>query len=256
MRLFRVAILVADLAISLFVVSLVYSASTLRFSFPSSIETSTSGSLYVIRAPFSVTNGGFYDVSDLDIGVALKNSTGYTFFKNDTIINVIKAQTTHNDAVVLAINYTDLYVKNAYYNLFHSDNFTLLVTVECAYAKPMVGFQADVSQVIPWTAPLAGFTITVGKPTPISINATYSTLSVPFTLDGYDGLYFKPTLRVTVLDSNGNQVKSAEQTFDVNSRPYSGNIQISVPNSIISGYTVRVQITSPFSSTPITITGP
>jgi len=252
MRVFRVAILIANIALSLFVASLIYSASTLRFSFPSGVETSTRDSLYVIRAPFSVTNGGFYDISDLDIRIELKNSTGYTFFKNDTIVNVIKAQTTHNGAVVLAINYTDLYVKNAYYNLFHSDTFKLIVTVKCAYAKPMIGFQADVSQEMPWTAPLADFKITVGKPTAKIIDATYSTLSVPFTIDGYDGLYFKPNIRVTVLDSAGDPVNSAEKTFGIQTCPYSANFTISVPTSKIStSYTVRVQITSPFSYGPI-----
>jgi len=252
MKLFRVAILIANIAISLFVASLVYSASTLRFGFPSGVETSTRGSLYVIRAPFSVTNGGLYDISDLDIGIELKNSTGYTFFENDTIVNVIKAQTTHHDAVVLAINYTDLYVKNAYYNLFHSDTFKLIVAVKCAYAKPMIGFQADVSQEMSWTAPLVDFKITVGAPSSTSINATHATLSVPFTIDGYDDLYFKPNIRVTVFDSAGNQVNSAEKTFDIQTRPYSDNIQISVPKSKIStSYTVRVQITSPFSYGPI-----
>jgi len=252
MRLLKVAIIIADLAICLFVVSIAYSAASLNFSFPSSIETSTRGSLYVVTAPFSVTNRGYYDVSNLEIGVELTNSTNYMFFKNDTTINDIKAQTTQSSAVVLAVNSTNLYLQGAYYNLFHSDTFRLIVTLKCNYAAPLIGFAANISQSIQWTAPLANFAFAVGTPTPTLINTTYAMLSVPFTISGYDELYFNPTLKVSILDSHGNLVNSVEQTFVINSSSFTNNIQIPVRiETSYAGYTVMVQITSPFSYGPI-----
>jgi hypothetical protein len=259
MKLFRVAILLISIALILFTVSLIYSATKISIS-PSNLSTSIRGSVAVITAPFSVTNGGFFDISDLDIGVVLRNSTGYVYAQNDTIINVITAQTTHDDAVVLAINATDLAAKNAYYNAFHSDQFTVIMTVKCAYAKPLVGFQAVVSQQVPWTAPLANLAVTVGTPAHTPLNSTCEMLSVPFTMSGYDGITFSPTIKVTLRDNTGKQVSSIVSTFNVQQDPYSGSIQLAIPNAqlygLTKGYTASVEVTSPFSYGPIQITEP
>lgn len=213
----RRSVLVAYIVISLIIGSMVYSTFDIKPELSTSFKTDFRKDQYIFSLPFNLTNGGFYDITNLTVYSEIKNSTGYILTNNNTIIPAIPAYTKYRGNILIAVNATDLYAKNAYYILFHDDTIKLRFRLGLGYGKYEVSaasFKIDFNQSLPWTAPIKNLKLSVNTSSPTISYANKISISFPCTVS-YSGWLSISDVKVRsiVQNSTGAIIANNETTL-------------------------------------------
>jgi hypothetical protein len=111
----------------------------------------SSGTVYV-SAPFSIENGGFYDVEDLVITYEVTNYTESRIHSAEIVIGTIPAGEVTVGTIDFTLPLLELYSEGITWMVFNDDYLHFVVDVSCAYTARLVNFYAEYSVSIPWDA--------------------------------------------------------------------------------------------------------
>lgn len=116
----------------------------------SEVEWSYSDGIVSVVAPYTITNGGYYDVSDLVISYDVTNVT-YEEVASDVIeIGTIAAGSVVDDALEFTIDLQDLYDRGLGSMVFDYDYLNFVVEVSCKYTMKLIDFRAEYTVGVPW----------------------------------------------------------------------------------------------------------
>ncbi|MFB0543184.1 MAG: hypothetical protein ACETVR_00225, partial [Candidatus Bathyarchaeia archaeon] len=151
----RLTLLLMTLFTSVLILTSLYSATQIQVLPPRDIPPPVLGGETIsFSMPLMVRNNGLYDIEEINIYIGIENSSQYLLFENITSIPMIAAKSEETLNFGFTLNFTRFREERAYTNLFRDDNLTLSARFTCRYTLGLIGFGLNISQTIPWEAPI------------------------------------------------------------------------------------------------------
>lgn len=105
-----------------------------------------------VTAPYSVDNGGFYDVDELVIRYSVTNVTGYSIASDVIDVGALPAGRVTSGVLVVSIDLVSLYEEGILWMVFNDDLLNFAIEVSCYYTMKLLKFDAAYSVSVPWDA--------------------------------------------------------------------------------------------------------
>jgi len=118
----------------------------------SEITWSYSDGVVQVTAPFSIDNGGYYDVSNLTLHYAVTNFSGYSLANQMIPIGDIPAGRVTSSSIQFQFDLLRLFNDGALGMVFSDDLLKFVVDVSCSYTMKLVKFEASYQVSVPWDA--------------------------------------------------------------------------------------------------------
>jgi hypothetical protein len=207
-----------------------------------------------VHAPYTIDNGGFYDVSQLTLSYLVTNYSHYEIMENTIDIGNIPAGSVYPSSLDFDFDLMSLYSNGAQWMIFNDDLLNFHVEVSCYYTMELVKFDASYQVSVPWEALIKGYGI---SNTTFASSGTTGTASVTYWLNTADLLRNLPAAQVTLgfyadetplgqtqstVQLGGNQTQPATMIVDLLAflSTYSNDTTYSVKLLInVGGFTLR-----------------
>jgi len=215
-----------------FAATSVYSALNVKMGFGQPQVFLSSGFI-IISVPLFVNNTGLYDLSELNMTVAVTDynesfaSTSTTFMPS--IPRGSSIETAHN----VSMSLDDTTSKLLDY-LFNDTVFNLDLSLKLNFAGA-IPFQVSTNMTMPWGAPLYNFSI--GQFSYNYLNLTHQELIIPISFENHSP-YFSVDgfMRVEIYNDNGELLGSSVSDLNVPSHSgYDGQVETIVDVSKVTG---------------------
>ena len=204
------------------------------------IEWAYSDGTVFISAPFSIENGGFYDVENLVITYDITNYTESPIYSDEVSIGTVPAGEVTAGSIDFSLPLMELYDSGITWMVFNDDYLHFVVDISCDYTASLVHFFAEYSVSIPWDALIREVEVddvsVEGTQLEVAYHVTTSDLLQGMSTTLRASLWDGPTLIVQDTETiNLGTTHSGTLTFDL---PLS-----SIPDSLvltanIAGFTI------------------
>jgi hypothetical protein len=221
-----------------------------------------------VNAPYTIDNGGFYDVSQLSLSYIVTNYTHYEITGKTLNIGDIPAGTVHSSSLDFDFDLMGLYDSGAQWMVFNDDLLNFHFEVSCFYTMELVKFEASYQVSVPWDALIRGYGIsnyTIVAPAAIGDPLS---VSVDYWLNTADLLSSLPPAQVavrymgdatplgavqTTVQLGGNHTQTITMDIDASSymvlySSYSLELLIQV-----AGFTLTESVSVPVPPIPVVI---
>ena len=162
---------------------------------PNEVAWEFDSGVVTVTAPFSIDNGGFYDVQDLVLSYEVSNYTGVQIAQDTVELGTMKAGAVTEDEIVFSFDLLEMYDDGLTWMVFNDDLLDFVVDVSCYYTLKLVKFDARYSVSIPWDA-----LIQEARVDDVRFDASEMQLSVDYTLATSDILSGYASLTAYLLD--------------------------------------------------------
>jgi hypothetical protein len=209
----------------------------------SEITWSYSDGIVHVTAPYSIDNGGFYDVSNLTLHYAVTNYSGYPLADQTIPIGDVPAGRITSSSIDFRFDLLRLFKDGALGMVFSDDLLKFAMDVSCSYTMKLVKFEASYQVNVPWDALIQGWGVasihypsTLPSPgNPISVDVTY-------WLQTSDILSGLPPAQVTVnFFGNSTMLGQAQGTVQLGTN-YSDTVTLSVTPAYYTSYFVELVV--------------
>jgi len=158
---------------------------------------SASADVFTLSLPFYIDNGGFYDISDLNVTTGISSHNGTLISNSTTLIPLVsrggRVERAHN----ISISMDDMVSKGLISLLFQDSSFDIGVYVGLKYARA-IPLQLSTNMTMPWGAPLAN--LTIGEISFVPINFTHFQIVAPISFENHSFFTLEGTLRLELVD--------------------------------------------------------
>jgi hypothetical protein len=185
----------------LFSGTVVYSATQVGMDFQEGVQLSTSDGTLLMSIPFSISNNGLYDISELNITSIISAENETVVSSSHTFIERIRRGSSVNITHDIRVSLPDMLNKNLTYLLFNDANLTIGMLVSLRYADT-IPLKISSNQTMPWRAPL--YNLTIDKISPVSPDQ----VNVFLSFENHAFFLLNGTLFMDLIDMAGNPVGS------------------------------------------------
>jgi len=209
----------------------------------SEVTWSYSDGIVHVTAPYSIDNGGFYDVSDLTLHYAVTNYSGYQLADQTIPIGDIPAGQITSSSIDFRFDLLRMFNDGALGMVFSDDLIKFAVDVSCQYTMKLVTFEASYQVSVPWDALIQGWGITsIHYPSTLPSPGNPIAVDVTYWLKTADILSGLPPAQVTV-DFLGDStvIGHAQGTVQLGTN-YSDTVTLSVTPAYYPSYFVRLVV--------------
>lgn len=119
---------------------------------PNEVEWAYSGGVVTVSAPYSIDNGGLYDVVDLVIDYDVRNYTNAQVYAGVIDIGTVPAGHVTSDTMEFSFPLLEMYEEGNTWMVFNDDFLNLAVEVSCYYTMELIHFYAEYRVSVPWDA--------------------------------------------------------------------------------------------------------
>jgi hypothetical protein len=213
-------------------ITAVYSAKDLQFSFGQPQLGTTSDNKLLFSIPITIINKGLYNIDCFNITTKILDQDGFEITNGSTFIPAIgkgqEVTATHN--MTLKVN--DLLQRNENY-LFNDTELRINETGSIRIAE-IIPVQASTNFSMPWGAPLYNFTL--GQHQYAPINYTHVSVTIPISFNNHAFFDLNGSIRIQMYNS-ANRLIGAERTnIEVwQDSPYNGCVEFVVQRTGITG---------------------
>jgi hypothetical protein len=158
--------------------------------------------LVQVSAPYSIDNGGFYDVDNLVISYSVTNNTRYQLAGDTFDLGKIPKGTISPGSLDFTFDLLGFYRNGTQWMIFNDDILNFDIHVSCYYTMKLVKFDASYSTGVAWDALIRSWAIekpsslpTLGTPYPIN-----------YWLNTSDLLHGLPPAHLNLSISRGSQL--------------------------------------------------
>lgn len=230
----------------LFSGTVVYSAMQIGMNFGEEPEMAVSNGEMIMSLPFSISNGGLYDISELNITTFIAAENETVISRSTTTVPLISRGDTVNETHDISISLDDIVTKNLTYMLFNDINLSvsMFIGLTYAYAIPLT-ISTDLP--MPWGAPLNNLEIGEISPTP--------PYDLPLSFENHAFFGLNGTINLEIMDSLNELIGSG--TTDILVQPggvYDDTIPVTITGDRSDVAEVHLYFdTSIFSFGPVVI---
>jgi len=187
-------------------VTAVYSAFQISPEFGPYAMTAYNGTV-TASLPFYIDNGGFYDISNLNLTTRIKDNRGTPISDSSTFVQLIprgsNASVTHN----MSMSISQMTTENLSYLLFNDSTFYVDIALKLNYANA-VPFKISTNSTMPWGAPLSNLTLDRPNPTPMGA-------IVPLSFENHSFFELNGTMRLEIVDNTDHVVGQTVAVLNV-----------------------------------------
>ena len=159
----------------LFSGTVVYSAMQIGMNFEGEPQVTTSNGTQTISIPFSISNDGLYDISELNITTLTVAENEAVISRSTTLVSLISRGYTVNGTYDIVVSLDDILAQDLTYLLFNDTDLNVDMSVELTYAHSVsLKISSNLGD-LTWGAPLSN--LTVGEITEISPSQANAPLS-------------------------------------------------------------------------------
>ena len=209
-RMLKIATMVLWLIILFFSATAVYSVTQLSVSTGEpEILPSVTGIRFSL--PFSINNGGYYEIADLNLTTRVTDQYGVLLDETQTFVPSIAPETNLTANHVISIGLNDILSVNQTSLLLEDGDFNVEVYagLNFAHAVPVL---LNLNTSIPWGAPFANFEI---HETSVSnYNGTHVQATIPIRFENHAILDIYGTLSIDAYNNLGQRIGSG--TTEIN----------------------------------------
>lgn len=105
-----------------------------------------------VSAPYTIDNGGFYDVEDLTLSYDVTNYTDVQMHSGTVDMGTLEAGEVTSDTIDFTFPLLEFYESGNTWMVFNDDFLNFRVEVSCYYTMRLVHFYAEYSVSVPWEA--------------------------------------------------------------------------------------------------------
>jgi len=210
-KMLSIATFILWIVIIFFSVTAVLSVTNLKVD-TGEIQILPSSKGVIFSLPFSITNGGYYELADLNLTTRVSDTNGTLFDQTETFVTSISQGTTINQShsitidldTILSMDLTPLLLNDSSFNL------EILAGLNFAQAIPV---QLSTNVAIPWGAPLAYFSI--GEIYVSSYNSTHDEASIPVSFENHAIIDIQGLLKLEVYNDSDEPLMSGNSVINV-----------------------------------------
>jgi len=210
-RMLTIATVVLWVIILFFSVTAVYSVMNVAINI-GEVQMLPSGDGIEFSLPFSLDNGGFYELADLNLTTRISDPDGNLLDVTETLVPSIPQGTTVNASHTIPINMDQLMTMDHARLLLNDSSFNMEVFAGLNFARA-VPVQLSTNITLPWGAPLANFSI--GSLQIQEHNRTHSQMLLPITFENHAVLEITGNLRLDFYDSTDSHVATGTSSINV-----------------------------------------
>ncbi|MGD8505528.1 MAG: hypothetical protein PVF15_02560 [Candidatus Bathyarchaeota archaeon] len=235
----------------LFSGTVVYSALQIEMNLEEELGMASSNGTMTMSFPFSVVNGGLYDISELNITTRIIAENEIVISSSATQIPLISRGETVSNTHDISVSLDDILAKDLTNLLFNDTDLDvdMYVGLTYAYAIPL---KISSNLTMPWGAPLSN--LTIGEPS-ISLPFPDIQVNVPFSFENHAFFGLNGTVRLEIMDGSNNQKGSG--TADILVPPgdsYDDTLPVTITGDPQDVAEIRLYFdTSQFSFGPMVI---
>ena len=174
---------------------------------------SSNGILFSL--PFSINNGGYYELADLNLTTRVTDPDGTVFDKTETIVPSIPQGTTINASHAITIDLNTILSMDHAPLLLNDSSFNLEIFAGLNFARA-IPVQLSTNVSIPWGAPLANFQI--GGISVSTYNSTHGQASIPVSFENHAILDIQGLLKLEVYNNSNEYLTSGESIINAPSQ--------------------------------------
>jgi len=195
-----------------FTATALYSAFQLRPEFGEPYA-QTSGDTLTMSLPFSIGNGGYYDISNMNLTTLVKDTNGSLISDSSTFVPLIRrggnASVIHN----MSIRISQINTEKLSYLLFNDSALNVDIALELNFANA-VPFGISTNITMPWGAPLSN--LTIEDISLSAFNATHFRIIAPISFENHSLFSLDGTMRLELVDNMNSVLGSGTANIPPN----------------------------------------
>ena len=201
-----------------------FPAGDFKIDLPSPNETlwDYDSGVVTVTAPFSIDNGGFYDVDDLELRYEVTNYTSVLIAQDVIGLGTVKAGAVTDGEIEFSFDLLEMYNEGLTWMIFNDDLLNFVVEVSCFYTMKLVKFDARYSVSIPWDALIQDVTVE-----DVRFDSGSMQLLVDYRIATSDILSSDAVLTASLLDGS-SVVSETSETVRLG-RVHTGTLEFDVP---------------------------
>ena len=222
-RMLSIATVILWIVILFFSVTAVYSVMNVGISV-GEVQMLPSSKGVTFSLPFSITNGGYYDLADLNLTTRITEPNGTVLDVTETFVPSIPKGTDINASHTIPIDIESILSLNHVSLLLNDSSFNVEVYAGLNFARA-VPVQLATNVTLPWGAPLADFAVGTISVSPY--NDTHSEASIPVSFENHATLDIAGTLKLEVCNNLDEKIASGITVINVHpQQSYAGSIRV------------------------------
>lgn len=243
-RLLQLAIAVVNIVIAVLVFTSIwpFPSGDVKVDLPYANEimwTYSDGVVHV-TAPFSIDNGGFWDIDELTVRYEVTNYSHEIIADDTVVIGTIKAGQLVSSQLDFEFDLLELYNQGITQMVFNDDMLNFFLEVTCGYTMKMVKFDATYRVSVPWEALIQDYGL---RDDPQFSLGPPITLTVNYSLTTSDLLSAMPPAQVTVSYFADSSLMGQGSTQIQLGGASEGTVAMSLTPQLASSYTIVVEVT-------------
>jgi hypothetical protein len=179
------------------------------------VEMLPSGNGISFSLPFSINNGGYYELSDLNLTTRVTDPNGNLLDLTETFIGTIPQGSKVNSSHTVSVDVIEIMSMDHEMLLVEDNEFLIEIFAGLEFAD-MVPVDLSLNTTVPWGAPFANFH--VGDMTVTQNGDTQAVLTVPMSFDNHAILDISGALTMEIYNDNDELIASGVNTIDVPSQ--------------------------------------
>jgi hypothetical protein len=229
----------------LFTITVVYSALLIRPSFGEPLANS-SGGTFTVSLPLTLYNGGFYDISGLNITTRVTDYQGSLVTNSTTLFPLVSGGASATIRHNMSISLEQAATTDLSYLLFADSDLDVSTHLRLVYAR-IFPFEISFNTSMPWGAPFAN--LTLGGISVVPVNMTHSRILIPVSFENHSSLEMNGTVSLEIVDNMGNAVGTSTTSFDaLSGSPFGTTIEIVMSGNPANIRDARLSFRTPYFS--------
>jgi hypothetical protein len=193
----------------LFTITVVYSALLIRPSFGEPSVHSSNGT-FAVSLPLTLYNGGFYDISGLNITTLARDYSGSLVTSSTTLAPIVSGGATATLRHNMSISLEQAATSDLSHLLFMDSEFEVNAHLRLVYAR-VFPFEISFNTSMPWGAPFAN--LTLGAIMVAPVNLTHFQVSIPVSFENHSYLEMDGVVDLEIVDNTNNLVGASSTSF-------------------------------------------
>lgn len=207
--------------IILFSGTVVYSAMQIRMNFEEEPEVTHSNNALTMSIPFSINNGGLYDISELNITTLIVAENETSISHSTSLVPLIPKTSEVNKTHDISLSLDDIMAKNLTHMFLNDTDLKVDMFVALTYAHA-IPLRISSNLTMPWGAPLYNLAvagISIDSPDQVNVSLSFENHAV-FSLNG--------TIRLEIVDSNNQTHSGTTDIFVLSEDSYDKAIPVTM----------------------------
>lgn len=228
-RILQISITIINIAVAALVLTSIYPFVTGNFQVhlpdDSDVGWYYDDGVVTLSAPVGITNGGFYDVTDVRLHVEVENISGFKICDSVSDWGTIQAGSEFMELIEVSVDIVDLLESGAYWMIFNRDYLDVSIEFNCKYTLGLIKFDAFYQVAVQWDGLIQD--ISFGSPELVNSSGEFY-VRVPYTIATDDILSGLGDFSLEVFnDTSSNPIASCDEQIALGTE-YDGELALSV----------------------------